>query len=346
MPARSMDPSKRPVTMRQVAQAAGVDVSVVSRLLSGDDRLKISESTRERVMSKVRELDYRPNLAARALRTARGGLLAFVVPQFASAVNAPVISGAHRRARERGYSIVLGEMTEDLSQLLRDYRARGVDGVLVAGATLAEEQINVLADAELPVVLVNNSMSSTLSSAEVDYSAAARIAAEHLYELGHRRVVVLRGPRAVASPNRRSDLFEAAFRGLGGRTVRRVLKSVTSDGGAEAAGRLLTAELEVTALFTPTLMPALGVIARAHEQGRRIPEELSVMALHDAEVARLTWPQVSTVSLPMVELGATALDQVLGLVEGGKPTRTTVCTPPELIVRGTTAPPRSVGSND
>ncbi|MEU6075754.1 LacI family DNA-binding transcriptional regulator [Micromonospora sp. NPDC047074] len=330
----------KPPTMRQVAQHAGVDVSVVSRLLSGDPRLSVSEATKQRVLAAVRLLDYRPNLAARALRTSRGGMAAFVVPEFTSPVYSRVIAGAHRRATEEGYSIVVGEVTEDLGRLAQDYRVRGVDGMLLAGATLSDEAVRALGDAAVPVVVVNRLVPGTRRTAVVDYTGATELAADHLRDLGHRDVVVVAGPRHLDTTRDRVQAFTRRATANGARVRQVTARDLSGDAGLAAGQRLLSRNRDATAVFAPTLMLAVGVLAAAHRAGVSVPDELSIIALHDAELAKFTWPPLTTVSLPMTELGAAAVDHLLAVLSGADPEPSIVTTPPELVVRGSTGPPR------
>ncbi len=326
--------------MRQVAQHAGVDISVVSRLLSGDPRLSISEATRQRVLAAVQLLDYRPNLAARALRTSRGGMAAFVVPEFTSPVYSRVIAGAHRRATEEGYSIVVGEVTDDLRRLAQDYRVRGVDGMLLAGATLSDEAVCALADAAVPVVVVNRLVTGSRRTATVDYTGASELAADHLLDLGHRDIVVVAGPKHLDATRDRAHAFSRRARANGARVRQVTAKNLSGDAGVAAGSRLLAGSQVPTAVFAPTLMLAVGILAAAHQAGVPVPDQLSIIALHDAELAKFTWPPLTTVSLPMTELGAAAVDHLLAVLSGADPEASIVTTPPELVVRGSTGRPR------
>lgn len=329
---------QRATTMREVAQHAGVDISVVSRLLSGDPRLSVAPATRERVLASVKELDYRPNLAARSLRTLRGGMAAFVVPEFTSPVYANVITGAYRRATEHGYSIVVGEITEDLLRLTQDYRARGVDGVLLAGATLGEQSVRDLDRSPIPVVVVNREVEGLRRTAVVDYSLASRLAAEHLADLGHQEAVILCGPKGFDDAVNRVKAFTIAFRRRGGRTRRVRAEGLTGDAGMAAGRQLLARDNDATAVFATTLMLAVGMQAAAHENDVSVPGDLSIIALHDAELAKFTFPPLTTVALPMMELGEAALDHLLGVLDGKDPEPTVVTRDPVLVVRRSTGP--------
>lgn len=324
--------------MRDVAARASVDPSVVSRLLNDDPRLSISAATRERVLAAVHALDYRPNLAARALRTSRGGLIAFVVPEFTNQVYSSLVAGAHRQAIEDGYSIVIGEVEPDLAQLGRAYRARGVDGILLAGAMVDDEQIVALRGAGLPLVVVNRAVGGGADYVTVDYEAAAALAADHLLELGHREVVILSGPAGFDASTGRAAEFATAMRRNGKVRTRTVAATgITGDEGTATGHRLLDRHPSCTAVFTTTLMLAVGMLRAAHERGIRVPEQLSVLSIHDNEIAQFTWPPLTTVALPMTELGAASLRRLTAIIEGERSSDTVLDQPPRLVVRGSTA---------
>lgn len=328
----------KPVTMRQVAQHAGVDVSVVSRLLNDDPRLSISAPTRARVLESIAQLDYRPNLAARALRTSHGGMIAFVVPDFTSSVYAHVIGGAHRRAQEVGYALVVDALDPDLERLALQYRARGIDGVLLAGATLPDRAVLATEGLSVPMVLLNRQVAGLARTARVDYAAASKVACDHLADLGHRTVAVISSPRN-ADFRERLNAFRARARSRGMTVTTMPAPGISAEAGYNIGTQLARDLGAFTAVFCPTLMLGVGFLAAVNSAGVRVPERLSVMAMHDAEIASYTSPALSTVSLPMGELGALALDHLKALVDGEEPPPTVVETPPALMIRASTGPP-------
>ena len=326
--------------MKDVAARARVDVSVVSRLLNDDSRLRIAPATRARVLDAVHALDYRPNLAARGLRTSRAGLIAFVMPRFSDATYARIVEGAHRRAINAGYAIVLGEFEPDLASLLRGYRARGIDGVLLAGGTLDDAVLHDLTRRDVPLVVVNRQVPELRCVATIDYHEASEIAAEHLLALGHRSIAVVAGPADFE----RSTAFAAAVRRgaqVRTRTVR--AEDVTGHGGLRAGRRLLARSPLPTAVFATTQMLAIGILRAAHEAGIRVPEDLSVVAIHDSELAEFAWPPLTTVAMPMAELGAAAFDHLVEILGGADPEPSVVAVAPTLVVRGSSGPVRRTG---
>lgn len=345
--ARSPAPSPaRPVTLRDVAARANVDVSVVSRLVNGASELRISAATRARVEAALAEMQYRPNLAARALRTSRGRIVALLLQQgFANLLQARIATGVQRRAAEEGYLFVLGDLSqlersEPPSALLGRYRQSGIEGVLVGASTLDDATIGRLLAEPLPVVFVNRVMSDVRCWAHLDDEAAARIAVDHLMELGHTRIGVVSGPPRFQSTARRLRAFQERAVGAGLRRLpTRAAPALSPTAGYRAARRLLADHAGVTAVVTTQVMLAVGAVKAAQDRSLAVPGDLSIVGLHDVDIAGYTSPPLTTVDMPMEELGAAAFDLLLAMVAGRDPAPAIVATPPRLVRRASTAPP-------
>jgi LacI family transcriptional regulator, galactose operon repressor len=329
-------------TLRDVAAFAKVDPSVVSRVINEDPRLSIAPETRARVIAGIEKLGYRPNVIARELRLARTMTIGFVLPDLQNPVYGQIIQGAQRRAQEAGYAIVIGSplegraMDDSFTRLLHQGR---FDGLLIASATLDDKAIRDLAARPAPIVIVNRRVEGVDSSVIVDDAAGSRLATEHLLGLGHRFLAHISGPLEVDTSLRRKQGFDAAV----GRLRARKAIVIAADGydahaGLRAMRELLARNPEVTAVFAANVMIAIGAIRAALDEGRRVPGDLSVIALHDFPLAELLEPPLSTVRMPLAELGSEAVDLLLRRIEG-KPERSRmVPTPPAVVDRGSTGP--------
>ncbi|MBX3030476.1 MAG: LacI family DNA-binding transcriptional regulator [Chloroflexi bacterium] len=323
-----------------MAARVGVDPSVVSRVLNADPTLKITDATRERVLAVVQQLGYRPNALARGLRMATTSALGLVLPEVSNPVYGPIVVGAERRAAEAGYVLILGSGSDaatteaSFARLLHEGR---VDALLVASATVEDELLRTLSRGAAPVIAVNRRIAGAVGSIVVDDAAGAHLATRHLIELGHRRIVHVSGPPAMDTTARRQAGYEAAMTeaGLSPRIVAGRGWDATS-GHAVAAQALR--ERATTALFVANIMAAIGVIRAARERGRRVPEDLSVVALHDSPVAEFFEPPLTTVQLPLEALGRASVELVLERLGGGAPRDVLLADPPRLLVRGSTRP--------
>jgi LacI family transcriptional regulator len=217
-----MTGQQRPPTLRDVAELAGVDVSLVSKLINNDPNLRVSEPTRRRVEEAIRRTDYRPNHIARALRTSRGRTIAFLQQGFTNPIYARIATGAVRAAHERDYLFVIGDIDEVVAaaagpgRLVR-YRQGGVDGLLVGASILADDVIARLLREPMPMVMVNRRVADAAAWAAVDDVAAVELAVDTLRAAGHVRIGLLSGPERYESTQRRRTAFDAAMATCGGR---------------------------------------------------------------------------------------------------------------------------------
>jgi LacI family transcriptional regulator len=325
----------RDARLSDVAAAAGVDTSVVSRVLSGDRRLSIRPETRQRVLEAAARLQYRPNTAARALKTARTMAIGMVVPDLANVNYATIAQGAEERASTAGYALLVasGSVTERLA----DLHGR-IDGLLVGMATSETPRLGDFGG-RLPALLVNRREPCGIASVVVDDRAGAAIATEHLLTLGHRRLGHIAGPQNADTARRRLAGFRAALEAAGIEPDPQAIAETSFDeaGGHVAATRLLRLDPRPTALFVANVRAAIGAMAAASRLGLSIPDDLSLVGFHDAPFASFLSPPLTTVRMPLHEMGRQAVDHLLTLL-GGEPVEDVmVGTPPELVVRSSTA---------
>ena len=337
-------PGARPATLRDVAAHADVDVSVVSRVVNGDPRLRVSEATRERVERSLQELAYRPNVQARGLRLARTWTIGFVLPDLMNPFYAPIVEGAEQRASELGYMVVIVRELDRaraddpelaFARLLDEDR---VDGLLVASGRVDDEALRTLDRGRRPLVIVNRRVPGVTGSVVVDDAAAAALATTHLTDLGHRRLGHVAGPAGIDNTQRRTAGVASVVERTGASLVTVHGEGWDPDSGYAAARRLL-AEHDVTGVVATNIIVAAGVVGAAQELGRRVPEDLSVVALHDFPVAHFLRPALSTVVLPLEELGRLAVDELMARLGGQQRQEIVVAGQPRLIVRDSTAPP-------
>jgi LacI family transcriptional regulator len=330
-------------TLADVAQAAGVALSTASRVLNGERGHRVAAATRERVLAAARELDYRPNAIARGLRTARTFTLGIAVPQLENPVFPQMIVGAEAAARERGYSLLISHVAESDTESRTYERLAGVsrvDGLLVA--TLEDETrlAQALATTSRPYVVLNRKLRGVDNHAVFDSFAAAEMATAHLISLGHRRIAHLAGRLKGYNGTRRLAGFRAALRAAGlPRDAERVIPAgYTFEGGVIAMRELLRDPVRPTGIVAATMLAAAGAMKVLHGEGVAIPGEMSIVAIHDATIADMLYPPLTTVRLPVQELGASATRGLVDLIEG-KATGVAITLPPQgLVLRASTGP--------
>jgi LacI family transcriptional regulator len=337
------DPTVRRVTMRDVAKLAGVDVAVVSKMLSGDSSLSVREETKARVLDAVSKLDYRPNYAARSLRRSRADAFGLIVPDFHNSVYSDIIDGAQAEAHAMNFALltVSANSADAEGSRFADLLDNGtIDGLLVAGSAKADELVRLFRRNGRPVLSVNRRIPGIDRFVILDDYAAAQKAVRHLVELGHTRIGHIAGPRDTDTATRRLDGFNAAMQeaGLSVPTSYLVHADYTPRGGFQAMGELLRLDDPPQAVLVANVTSALGAISAAHALGVRISEDLSIISIHDLDLAEYAAPPLTVVRMPIYEMGRLAV-QLLAQTGPNDVVKRVVDAPLELIVRKSTGRP-------
>jgi LacI family transcriptional regulator len=329
--------TRKAARLRDVAEAAGVDTSIASRILSGDGGLTVRPDTRRRVLEAASRLSYRPNTSARALKTRKTMAIGMIVPELTNVAYATVAMGADERASRAGYALLVatGAVRDRLDAI--DGR---IDGLLVGIATSETIRIGDLGG-NLPTVLVNRHELLGLPSVTVDDEAGSAVGTEHLLSLGHRHIGHVAGPQNSDTGRRRQAGYIRAMRSAGIQPALDWMVEASYDegGGELAASRLLRSSPRPTALFVANVRAAIGALAAARRLGLSVPDDVSLVGFHDAPVAMYLDPELTTVKMPLREMGSAAVESLLALLDGRPVEDVRVATPPELVVRGSTAPP-------
>jgi DNA-binding LacI/PurR family transcriptional regulator len=324
------------VTSVDVAHRAGVSQSTVSLVFSGKGQGRVSEATQEHVRRCARELGYRPNVAAQALRLGTSRAVALLVPDITNPFFSRVLRGAQRAAQQAGYTVVLVDTANDRrweAQSFEALRAGPVDGYLLFEVSAPEAL-----GADENVVLMETEARGR-SSVRFDAEDGAAAAVRHFVELGHRRI----GHLAAAFDAPTFDLREAARRrvleeaGIDPDDQPRLLTPIGIDDARDAAGRLL--DEGPTAIFCDDDIIAAGLYLAAREHGLRIPRDLSVIGFDDMDFARVLDPPLTTVALDAELLGASGFELLEARMAGRRARR--VVLPATLLVRESTAAPRT-----
>ncbi|MCU1509419.1 MAG: transcriptional regulator [Glaciihabitans sp.] len=333
-------------TLSDVAALAGVSISAVSRVLSNAPSARVSGETRRRIQDAAAQLDYRPNFAARALKFARTNVVALVVPDLTNAIFTELMAGVEAAAHELGYMVLLARAEsmqpgdEMLAKLIGEGR---VDGVLVqVGDTMADENLQAILDGRVPAVLVNSRRESHVGSVTLQDEAGAKLATEYLAGLGHTRIALVNGLPTTDTAQRRQEGFREAMTEAGLEVRQHYVTWLGYEPrqGRAALRELMKLETPPTALVVANVNAALGLLVEARALGVRVPEQLSVVAIHDAWIADNAWPPITTVRMPLYELGRASMAAIYERITSGTIADTVVkSTAPELVLRESAAPP-------
>lgn len=334
-------------TIRDVAHLAGVTHTTVSHALSG--KRPVAAATRERVLAAVRQLGYQPNAAARSLvsrRTRTVGLIAPLdahTPILSNSSYAQFITSAADRLNAHDYRLLCFVARDpDAGDVIRLARSGQVDGMLLLQVRVDDPRIPALCAEGLPFVTIGRPRRAAgVVRADADFAAAAEIAVRHLVELGHRRIAFL----SVAEPGtpllgyQHYGLagFRRAHRALGLAIPRGHVLAHSPDGGVRAAlAPLLRGQIAVSALIATTPLEAVMAQHVLAEQGVRIPDQLSLVAINDSTLGELAQPPLTVVTFSPADLTNSAVDLLLGMLDGEQPARLEHLVPVTLVPRQST----------
>jgi LacI family transcriptional regulator len=331
------------LTIRQIADLAGVSIATVSRVLNG--RGDVSDETRKAVSRVIRENGYTANRSARGLAAQRTGLVGLLVPLVYPAYFSGILAGAAEALGELDMQIVLsptgGEHDREVSGL---DRLHGVtDGALMINPEESSDELERLLDGGYRFVVVDPLMPlpERIPSVSAAHASGAHQAMRHLLDLGHRRIALIAGPQGwVATEDRRRGYHSAlAAAGILPDRALEVGAIPEIDPGREAAEHLLDLSEPPTAVFAFNDNIAIGAIQAARARGLRVPEDLSVVGFDDVEGATIVTPALTTVRQPLAEMGRTAVSLLNRLLERQRFETLHTELGTRLVIRDSTAPP-------
>ena len=331
--------------MSDVAARAGVSHQTVSRVLNGMPGVR--PETHDRVMAAVEELRYRRNFAAKQLASTRSrtvGVVTWGNTQFGPANVLLALEAAARATEYRLATVnVVSLSREAFRDAVDQLLERAVEAlvVIVPHESVLREAQSL--DVDLPVVVVEGDLSATPLTVGVDNLQGARIATAHLLSLGHETVVHLSGPAGWAESQARRDGWRLELESQGRRVPPLRWGGDWSARSGYATGRSLAREPDVTAVFVANDQMALGFLRALREEGRRVPEDVSVVGFDDLPEAEFFLPSLTTVRQDFVELGRRVME-VLNRVLGGEEQPSVDLVPTRLVVRESTGPsPKPAG---
>lgn len=306
---------KKRANLRDVARAAGVSVATVSRVLNSP--MQVSPDTRARVNAKITELNFMRSAAARAINTGRSKILGALIPTLNSDIFALTISALENRLADFGFSLVVATTDEDPETETRKAQELldiGVEGLVLSGITHSHEMLNLIERAEIPAIVISyHDPSYHLPTIGYDNEEAGQKAFQHLIALGHKRIAVVHGPVA------HNDRTRARLAGIKGAPdaveVAFFETELSVSGGCQIAARLLREGQTFDAFLCVSDLLAFGVIFELQRAGHVLPQAASVMGIHDLPGADMIVPRLSTIRLPVSEMGQKAAEALADWVE-------------------------------
>ena len=332
-------------TIVDVARAAGVSVSTVSRILN--DKQDVAPATRERVQRVIEDLGYSPHAQAQRLRAGKTRNIALLFPlKYPGDVpfnplDMDFIVGAAAAAGEHDFFFSLLTNPVTKRGLVNLYRSAQVDGVVLMQIHTHDSRVELLRQGEYPFVMIGHTGDDRgLSFIDLDFEAAVGLAFEHLVQLGHQNIGFLGQPLEL----RESGYGPAARSWSGYQRARAVLSVETAYREAGFAGKdvfaatlgLLDELPKLSAIITTHAYPALNIIQALGERGLHVPEHCSVIALTEGRIAELSSPALTTIDFPAYDMGHQAVAMLTRILQGAMPEPEQILIPPRLIVRNST----------
>lgn len=329
-------------TIRDVARESGVSVATVSRVINAKGPVR--EATALRVRETVQRLGYAPHHAARSLTTRRTRTLGVVLPEMHGDFFSELIRGADLAARAAGYHVLVSGSHSDIGELgnvLEALHGR-IDGLVLmtpgdGGGAPARNLPR-----RVPVVLLNDPEDGGVyDSIRVDNRRGARMAVDHLLDHGHLRIALVAGPAANSDAAARRRGYRDAFvaRGLEPAADLELPGDFREESGFRAGVLLATRAQRPTAVFAANDAMAIGCLAALRDHGLRVPEDISLVGFDDVPIARFLTPALTTVRVPIAEVGGRAIERLLETVDGGPRTcRVHEVVLPSLAIRDSVAP--------
>ncbi len=333
----------RPVSLRDVAKQAAVSVATVSMVLN--DNPRISRATHMHVQRVIDKLGYKPNRLAQSLSSKYTQVLAIIIPAlrhaFADSYFGEVISGVCDRAGKLGYKVILEQAKPEYiktKQHLEIFERRYVDGVVCMGVNDRHSFLEEFADRRYPLVVVDNYFPQwNLDHVVCDYRGGAEQAMNYLLQLGHQKVGLIYAAPEIRTSRDKIEVYESKVlaAGLKPEQSLRADGKFTEAGGATAMESLLAKHPDVTAVLAGNDKMAIGALHYLNRCRIQVPQQISIIGFDDMQQAAFANPSLTTVHLPLYEVGQTACERLIERIRG-KTDRVAQVLPTHLVVREST----------
>lgn len=329
------------VRLKDVAYLAGYDISTVSKVLQGGN-IHASEEARERIFKAARELGYRPNLAARALRKGRTGAVVLAFPGLSGAVYPELTRGAEAAAQALGVALFAYKFPEsNAAEALLDLVNHGrADGIILADDLPCPDFIELASNQNVPVITLNRYEAADATSVILDDETGFSIQASYLRGLGHQNIAFVAVHPESESTIFCCETFLAQCASTGCPIPDENVFYALFDGSdiGPVLAEILKLNPRPTAIATGSLVTALRIIQGLGAAGIKVPEEISVIGYHDSPMAEWSTPQTTSVRMPSFQQGQRAVYRLLSLIQNEKAEQTELISNPIMVVeRGSCA---------
>ncbi|WZL74109.1 LacI family DNA-binding transcriptional regulator [Clostridiaceae bacterium 35-E11] len=334
------------VTISDVAKEAGVSITTVSRVLNNN--YPVRKETREKIEKIIKELNYKPNVAARSLILKKTSMVGVIVPGITNLFFPTIVEEINASLKDRGYSISLCNTGGDYqveADLVENIIARNMDGMIVIDPSLENlekgyyEEINK----RIPTIIINgNTNGFRCNFVSYDEEVGTKEAFDYFLKLGHQKIAFVRGDRSV-SYNVKEKIYHAFIQdqALSYKKIINVGKGNSMDVVEKAQTifeNVLCSEEKPTAVFACNDLMAVGIINACQRQGLNVPEDMSVIGFDNTLLSNITHPKITTIDLHMKDIGKTAAVELIDMIEYGKKHRRNLVFDTKLVIRESCCP--------
>lgn len=299
------------VTIYDVAREANVSMATVSRVVNGNQNVK--PATRKKVLEVIERLEYRPNAVARGLASKKTTTVGVIIPDISNILYAELARGIEDIATMYRYNIILANSDQNEGKeltLLDTMFGKQVDGVVMMTDKVTEKIHASIAHSPVPVVLAGSvDESNEIASVNIDYFEAAYEAVKVLISNGHKRIACVLGPDTFTVNQHKLDAYKKVLEDEGLQIDEALIVSEegTYDSGISAYEELSALEKAPTAFFAGSDELAIGIIHGAQDTGKHVPHDIEVISFENSKLARMVRPQLSSVVLPLYDIGAVSM---------------------------------------
>jgi LacI family transcriptional regulator len=330
------------VTIHDVASAAKVSTATVSRALNRPET--VSAALREKINSVIKRLGYIPNAGARALMLKRSGTIGAIVPTLDNAIFAQGLAEFQKQLNQAGYQLLVSSTNYDPvieSTQINNLLARGVEGVVLFGASQERDALKLLKTRNIPYIHVG-SLSTPFNgfASGFDNKEAIKLGVQHLLEMGHRHFGILTG--ITADNDRAKDRVLGALELLAQKKILLKPEMIVEchyelQEARLGLKKLLLSDPKITAIICGQDVLALGALLEAQNQNIKVPKDLSIIGFDDLEISRHILPSLSTIHIDAISMWAQAANHLISQINGVENLPKKIKTGVYLVIRGSTA---------
>ncbi len=338
---------KRNVNIKDIAALANVHPSTVSRVLNPETRSMVSAAVADRVTKIASEMGYSRSTLAYGLRTGRTHTVGVVIPDLTNPLFPPIIRQIERTLADQGYIAVLADSDNNQKNemaIVQSLKSRNVDGLILATAHRLDSVVSTCIEKQIPLVLVNRTIDAHSVTAVInDDEHGIALAISHLVELGHKSIAYLGGPQDTSTGHDRFLAFKKQMRTGKFKSHEDLIlncKAFTETEGHEGFLSILSKRRKFTAVVAANDLLALGSYDAMQERGLKCPDDISVTGFNDMPFMNRLTPPLTSLRIPHDEIGNEAAKLLLERIQNPEARVKTVRLLPELIVRGSTTPPK------